>query len=138
MARQLAVHPFRRHSYNPGNSEIHLNSLTPFLTLTGSADETLQRLRQPLSRAGLRLLQTFDLSEARLCTPDCPCPRHGQIGCDCQMVVILVYVEAAPPVTLVLHSNEGRTWLSLVDTPAQQAQSSVRLSIERALQMNSP
>ncbi len=54
------------------------------------------------------------------------------------MVVILVYGEAGPPVTLVLHSNEDRTSLSLVDTPAQQAQSSVRLSIERALQLNSP
>ncbi len=54
------------------------------------------------------------------------------------MVVLLVYSEATPPVTLVLHSNEGRTWISLVDTPAQQAQSSVRLSIERALQLNSP
>jgi len=115
-----------------------VNSLSPFLSLPGSAEETLLRLRPCLSRAGLRVLQTFDLNDARLAAADCPCPHHGQAACDCQMVVLLVYGEAASPLTLILHSNEGQTRLSLVDTPAQQPESSVRLCVERALRANSP
>lgn len=115
-----------------------MNSLSPFLSVPGSAEETLRQLQPLLSGAGLRLLQTFDLNDARLAAADCPCPHHGETDCDCQMVVLLVYGEAVPPVTLILHSNDGQTWLSLVDTPAQQAASSVRLCIEQALQVNSP
>ncbi len=115
-----------------------MNSLTPLLSVSGSADVTLSRLRRRLSHVGLRLLQTFDLNDARLAATDCPCPHHGETGCDCQMVVLLVYGATAPPVTLILHSNDGRTWLSLVETPAQQAEPSICLSIARALQLNSP
>ena len=113
-----------------------MNTITPFLSVTGSADETSRLLRTRLAQAGLRVLQTFDLSDARGSAPDCPCPLHGQAACDCEMVVLLVYTTAGPPVSVILHSNDGLTWLSLVDTPAQQAEPSVRLSIEFALQPN--
>ncbi len=113
-----------------------MGSLTPFLTVAGSADETLRRLRQPLDRAGLRVLRTFDLKDARLAAADCPCPHHGEAGCECQMVVLLIYGEAAPPVTLILHGSQGWTWLSLGDTAARETHALIRLSIERALQIN--
>jgi len=52
------------------------------------------------------------------------------------MVVLLVYGQAGRPATLILHGNDGQSWLSLVNTPAQQADSSLRVSIEQALQIN--
>ncbi len=91
-------------------------------------------MRQRLSLEGWRVLQTFDLNDARQTVGNCPCPHHGQAACDCEMVVLLIYVGMGPPVTLILHGNGGRTWLSLVDTAAQQAEPEVRLAIEQVLE----
>ena len=95
-------------------------------------------------------MRTFDLHTARHALHDCPCPNHGTEKCDCQMVILLVYGKASDvstplnasvstpldtsPVTLILHGNDGRTWLSLVDTTTQHEDSSLQESIERALQ----
>jgi len=113
-----------------------MNAISPFLSVDHPCDETLHWLRRRLSHRGLRLLQTFDLHDARLGTSDCPCPNHGTTDCDCQMVVLLIYKETAEPATLVLHSNDGRTWISLVNTPSQRADASIRAEIENALQVN--
>ncbi|MFH1906685.1 MAG: hypothetical protein ABIL11_04750 [Chloroflexota bacterium] len=59
-------------------------------------------------------------------------------ACDCQMVVLLVYGSAPEPATLILHGNDGQTWLSLVNTPAQHADPSLQSSIEQALEANLP
>jgi hypothetical protein len=106
------------------------------LTLDGSCDTALRWLGRRLSKAGLRALRTFDLHDARLATANCPCPHHGSADCDCQMVVLLVYGPSARPATLMLHSNDGQTWLSLVNTPSQPVEVSMRASIERALEIN--
>lgn len=113
-----------------------MDSVSPFLSVDGSCDYAVQWLSRCLSTAGLRVLRTFDLQDARLAAGDCACPHHGTQECDCQMLVLLVYGEALQPTTLILHSNEGRTWLSLVNTPAQQADASIRTAIENALQCN--
>ena len=113
-----------------------MNSVSPFLSVDGSCDYAVQWLSRSLSRAGLRVLQTFDLQDARLAVGDCACPHHGTTECDCQMLVLLVYGEALQPTTLILHSNDGRTSFSLVNTPAQQADESIRTAIEKALQSN--
>lgn len=111
-----------------------MNLISPFLTVAGSADATAQRLRRRLSPLGLRVLQTFDLNDARHAAAECPCPHHGQAACDCEMLVLLIYSDAGTPVTLILHGNDGHTWLSLVDKPAQQAHPSLQAAIENALQ----
>jgi hypothetical protein len=110
-----------------------MNALTPFLSVNRSCDETLQWLSQRLSRAGLRVLQTFDLHDARYAITDCGCPHHGTDQCDCQMVVLLIYGEAIEPATLILHGNDGQTSLSFADTPYHHADSAIRLSVEQAL-----
>ncbi len=115
-----------------------MNALSPFLVVDHSCDETLRRLNRRLPRVGLRVMQTFDLQEARPSIAYCPCPHHGTSECDCQMVVLLIYGSTADPTTLVLHGNNGQTWLSLVSTPEQRADSSIRASIEKALQVNPP
>ena len=111
-----------------------MNAVSPFLSLDGPSDHALNWLNARLSAAGLRVLQTFDLHAARLAVSNCACPHHGTELCDCQMVVLLVYGEAPLPATLILHSNDGRTWLSLVNTPAQRADVSIQTAIEKALQ----
>jgi hypothetical protein len=113
-----------------------VNSSTPLFSANRPYHELLPWLKQRLSRAGLLVIQTFDLKSARVDLEDCPCPHHGTSKCDCQMMVLLVYGKAPEPATLILHGNDGQSWLSLVDTPAQHADPSTQASIERAFRVN--
>ena len=111
---------------------------SPLIVVDGSCASTLSWLQARLSGVGLRPVQTFDLRGARAGVIGCTCPHHGRAACDCQMVALLVYRQSDRPASLILHSNDGQTWVSLVDTSAQPVDSSTRASIERALQVNSP
>lgn len=135
-SRQAALGRFTHPPYNHASTPTPMNALAPFLSVDRSCEKTVHWLRRRLSPRGLRLLQTFDLHAARLAVADCPCPHHGTMDCDCQMVVLLVYFEAAAPATLVLHSHGGSTWISLINTPAQQADAPIRTALEQALQVN--
>ncbi len=103
--------------------------LSPFLSINQPCDEVLQRIKEKLTQAGLRAVQTFDLYFARIASRECSCPKHGMEDCDCQMVVLLVYGGAADvstlsdtgPVTLILHGNDGKTRLSIAEYPSQPA-----------------
>ncbi len=112
-----------------------MNMLPSFLTLNCSCDEALRWTSQNLTRNGLRVMQTFDLHNARHAFENCPCPHHGTSECDCQMMVLLVYGEASEPATLVLHGYDGQTWFSLVSSPLQHLDPIIQSSIEQALQM---
>ena len=113
-----------------------MNTLTSFLSVNRPCDDALDWLSQSLSRKGLRVLRTFDLHDARGALDHCPCPHHGTNQCDCQMVVLLVYRNAEEPVTLILHGNDGQTWLSIVNNPLQHAAPSIQSSIEQVLQLH--
>lgn len=115
-----------------------MNNLTFLLSMDRPWDETLDWLSRSLERAGLRVLRTFDLHNTRFDLEDFPCPNHGTEGCDCQMVVVLVYGQAAQPATLILHGSDGQIRLSLVNTPIQQADPSLQSSIEHSLQPSLP
>jgi hypothetical protein len=104
-----------RRSYNGIIKLEALMNISPFLTVNHSCDNTLQWTSQQLQKAGLRSVQTFDLHTARIGSHNCQCPNHGTGSCDCQMVVLLVYGAAAEPATLILHGNDGQTWLSISD-----------------------
>lgn len=112
--------------------------LSPFLSVPQSCDETTGWLKQRLSKIGLRVMQTFDLHDARLGLEDCPCPHHGTNQCDCQMVVLLVYGNTSKPATLILHSFEGQTQISLTDRPGQRADVGMATAILRALDVKKP
>lgn len=125
------------------NHEAHMN-VSPFLSVNQSCDEAMQWANEQLVRAGLRPVQTFDLHTARNGLQDCPCPNHGTNECDCQMVVMLVYgtsgdvstlsaVVNTDPVTLILHGNDGQTWLSIADGPHRTTDSKLSTEIKRAL-----
>ena len=92
-----------------------MTMLSPFLSINCSCEEVLHRSKTKLSEAGLTPVQTFDLSNARLGSHNCTCPNHGTEACDCQMVVLLVYGEFPEPATLILHGNDGKTWVSITD-----------------------
>jgi hypothetical protein len=113
-----------------------MNSLSSLLTIHQPCDQALEWLTRALSKLGLRVLRTFDLHDARPGLVDCPCPHHGTEQCDCQMIVVLVYGRAAEPATLVLHGSDGRTWLSLVNSPLQRADASMQSAIEQALRLS--
>jgi hypothetical protein len=119
-----------------GTSEALMNTYSPFCQIDCSCDEALQWTKKQLSQAGLRAMQTFDLHTARHALEGCDCPHHGTSECDCQMVVLLVYGNAEQPVTLILHGNDGQTWLSIVNNALQHAAPSIQSSIEQALQLN--
>jgi len=113
-------------------------NISPFLAVNHPCDETLQWAKQQLSLADLRTVQTFDLHAARVGSHDCPCPNHGTNECDCQMIVLLVYGKATEPETLILHGNDGQTWVSMPDTPNQQKNTIIATTIKSTLEGNLP
>jgi hypothetical protein len=92
-------------------------SMSPFLSVRCPCQEALAWVNQRLAEANYRSVQTFDLHEARTGSSSCTCPNHGTAECDCQMIVLLVYGGASQPATLILHGNDGQTWLSIGDLP---------------------
>ena len=113
-------------------------TLSAFCTINCSCDEALQWTKKQLAQACLRAMQTFDFQGARLLLQDYPCPHHGTNRCDCQMIVLLVYGNATDPATLILHGNDGQTWLSLAENPNQQTDSKMISSIHEALKIQAP
>jgi len=115
-----------------------MNMLSPFLSLNYSCDDSLVWLKKQLGKARLRVVQTFNLHTARMGVHDCPCPNHGTEECDCQMVIVLVYGDATEPVTLILHGNNGQTWLSITDHPHQRSDAGLLNAIQQALEVKAP
>jgi hypothetical protein len=111
-----------------------MDTLTPPWSVHVPCETSAQWLEDRLSCAGLRAVRTFDLHDARPASPECACPHHGTAACDCQMVVILVYAEARLPVTMVVHGNDGQSWISVIDRPDQRADPSTIAAIQRALE----
>ena len=107
-----------------------MSALLPFLTLEQTCEQTDRWVRQKLTQAGLRVVPTFDLQIARLAHPECECPNHGTEQCSCQMVILLVYGKQEDPATLVIHGQDGKTWISMatpIETRSRQTlESSVR------------
>jgi hypothetical protein len=107
-----------------------MSALLPFLALNQNHDQAETWVKEKLISAGFRIVPTFDLHVARNAHPECPCPHHGTEECNCQLVVLLVYGKLAVPSTLVIHGQDGKTWISLatpIETRSHQnLESSVR------------
>lgn len=110
-----------------------MSTFSPFCILNCSCDEALAWTKTQLSQAGLRVLQTFDSNTTRHALTDYLCPHHGTSGCDCQMVILLIYGMTNEPITLILQSNDGKTWFSLESNSWQQVDPIMCTSIEQAL-----
>lgn len=86
--------------------------------LNMSGENAAQWATQRMSQAGLPVQRSFDLHLARRTHPTCLCPHHGTESCDCQFIVLLVYLTAdGVPVSLVVHSQDEHSWFELHDAP---------------------
>ena len=110
-----------------------MSTLMPFLVLDQTCDQVLVWVSQQLTSASFRVVQTFDLQVARLAHPDCPCPHHGTDDCNCQMVVLLVYGKQDDPATLVIHGQDGRSWVSLAGPVGKRFNQHLEVVVRRAL-----
>jgi hypothetical protein len=112
----------------------NVSGFSPTISVHCTCSEALARVQRSLTRRGLRALETFDLQTARLASADCACPHHGMAECDCQMLVLMVYGEATAPTTLMLHGNDGQTWISLPDDPGRGLDALIAAAIEESVQ----
>jgi hypothetical protein len=110
-----------------------MSALLPFLVLDQTCEQVQVWVNQQLTQANFRAVQTFDLHVARRAHPDCPCPHHGTDGCNCQMIVLLVYQKQDDPVTLVIHGQDDRTWLSLANPTGEHTNHHLEMLVRRVL-----
>jgi hypothetical protein len=110
-------------------------SQTTLLIMEGESQEAIARAVQALTAAGLRVVRSFDLQVARSVHMGCTCPHHGTDQCNCQMVVLLVYEQNKPPLTLVAHGHDGQTHFALVDSPSQRPDSHLVANILEMLRI---
>jgi hypothetical protein len=54
------------------------------------------------------------------------------------MVILLVYGDATEPETLILHGNDGQTWISMADTPNQKKNPMVTTAVRNTLEGHLP
>ncbi len=107
--------------------------MTQLSTLDFPAEEAIRKITQQLEQAGLKVSRSFDLRSARTVETACTCVHHVD-DCDCDLVMLLVYgQESLYPVTLVVHSHNGRSWLSLVDEMGELPSKKVKDAIRRAV-----
>ena len=105
----------------------------PFLVLEQPYGQAIAWVTRQMNVLGLQVVVTFDLRVARHAHTDCPCPHHGTEACDCQLNVLLVYKTGSEPVSLLAHGHDGKTWLSMVNTPRQPADPSLEAQIRKTL-----
>jgi hypothetical protein len=110
-----------------------MGALLPFLTLDETCGQVDTWIRERLTQAGLRVVQTFDLHIARLAHADCTCPNHGMEPCSCQLVILLVYGKQEDPATLVIHGQDDKTWVSLATPMETQSRQSLEASVRHML-----
>ena len=106
---------------------------TPFLFVNKPCDEAISEVMQQLISANLQVLRTFDLKLSQAALTQCICPKHGTEQCDCQFVVLLIYLEKLLPTSLVAQGQDGKTWFALVDSPEQRASPRSIAAIREAL-----
>ncbi len=110
-----------------------MNGMRNLFNLDLAFDEALSWLTIQLSAARLRVVRTFDLQETFANPADCPCEHPPGEVCNCRMVILLVYGEAARPASLVAMGNPERTCFSLVDSPQQRVEAGLEIGIREAL-----
>jgi hypothetical protein len=94
-------------------------SASPFVTIEKPVEESIDWTIKRLENAGLQVIRTFNLQEARHSKINCQCPHHDTEECNCQMSVLLIYQAEKSPASLFIHSFQETTGLFLVDTPEQ-------------------
>ena len=110
-----------------------MSVLIPFLILNQTCEQSQAWINEKLTHTGFRVVQTFDLYEARKAHPNCPCPQHGTDDCNCQMVILLIYGDQGHPATLIIYGQDGRAWLSLAVPASGHGNQHLETVIRRTL-----
>lgn len=71
-----------------------------------------------LKSAGYLVQKSFDLHSAIPAQSSCNCKPDS---CACQMVILLVYAQEGPPVTLIFDSDGFQTIVNLANNSQQSA-----------------
>ncbi len=106
----------------------------PIMVFKKNCNQVIHEITRLLTSSGLTVVESFDLQVARASHNGCTCPHHGTDQCTCQMAILLVYGEGAMPVSLMVHGNDERTELSLVETTGQMIIPAMRTKIISTLQ----
>lgn len=106
--------------------------MVQLLVLNQPSTEAVNWFTGLLAQAGLQVSRSFDLRAALAADTPCTCPHHAG-NCDCDMVVLLVYGTEQHPATIVAHSHNGRTWLTLADGPEDRPSPVLSSQIKAAL-----
>ncbi len=107
--------------------------MVPLLKLNCIGDDALSRVMEILNETGLRVMVSFDSHHVRETLSPAMCPHHGTSGCDCQIVILLVYDDDRKPATLLAHGQDGETWISLATAPGQRPPAHLERKISTAL-----
>jgi len=91
-----------------------MSHLKYLMTFNTDHKTVVNKVIQRLDTKGLLIKESFDLQIAKASYTEYACPHHGNTQCDCQDVVLLVYGKPSSPITLVIHSLDGRTHVSIV------------------------
>ncbi len=82
------------------------------LSIPGDCEIISTHLKRNLEFAGYQVIRSFDLQRARGAHTGCACPHHGKAQCNCQMIVLLIYLSNGEPYTLLAHGRDGITQFS--------------------------
>ena len=110
-----------------------IQGMSHFLALPLAWERVVSEITRLLSGAGLQVIRSFDLQSARAARLGYTCPHHGADGCNCQLVVLLVYGQDRSPVTLVVQGRDQQTWVSVVNRPGQRVEARQETAILRVL-----
>ncbi len=107
---------------------------TPLITFDMDCQPAIARLRAMAAAQGLRVVRSFDLRSACATPPDLTCSHHGDVPCDCQVVVLLVYGEQSLfPASLLLHAHRGQTQIEMAASSAQSPQHDLETAVRAAI-----
>lgn len=102
-------------------------------TIPTTWEEAIPFVTDALTNAGLQVVQSFDLQLARATLVACNCPHHGTDQCNCQYAVFLIYKNNLSPITLVAHGRDGKTEITLIESPEQRPSHEFSQQIQTAL-----
>ena len=104
-----------------------------FLALPLAWEQVVSEITRLLSGAGLQVVRSFDLHSTRAARLGYTCPYHGEEGCNCQLIVLLVYGQDRSPISLVIQGRDQQTWVSVVNRPGQRVEARQETLVLRAL-----
>lgn len=106
------------------------------ITYKEDSQTVMRQVVEALTDAGFQVVQSFDLQVARAAHSQCTCPHHGSARCDCQMIVLLVYIHKDQPVTLIAHGQDGVTYLGLLNASSREETAQLEAVLLRTLEDN--